>query len=99
MQNTKTTKDPKTSRARSRTSQHEQAVAFIGDFRAADDVIGDALDGLDVVIGEAQNEPPEGAADGSIGQTEWLALKAVRDHALEMRRALQRLQHVAGYER
>lgn len=51
-----------------------------------------------IVLGEAQNQPPEGMSDGSISQELWVAAKAMlnaRRDFIEARRAYRR---VWGFE-
>lgn len=54
-------------------SQLQRAAVEVGRL----DTPGCALDRLDTVVGEAQNAPPEGCADGSIDPQTWAALARV----------------------
>jgi hypothetical protein len=55
--------------------------------------IAQAVDGLDpiallLVLGEAQNAPPQGQSDGSITEMEWLATRVLVDAAMRLKDAV-----------
>lgn len=57
----------------------------------------EAMADLEEVLGEAQNSPPQGAADGSIEPEVWNALGGLRDDLAEARSGFQWLQSKKGW--
>jgi len=55
-------------------------------------------DALEVVLDKSQNGPPDGEGDGSIGERQWAALRAVVRGARDISAALDELK-IATFER
>jgi hypothetical protein len=66
--------------------QRETAVDLLSYFE--DSINWKVLDRLEEVLGDAQNGPPDGAADGSIDEATWMALRVVVESAKALRHCL-----------
>lgn len=53
---------------------------------------GDDILALETVLGEAQNGPPDGEADGSLTERRWTALRDVVQAARKFNEAIERVQ-------
>lgn len=72
-------------------TQFEEAkklVACAGATPLASSAFDVLMDAMDEIVGRTQNRPPDGEADGSIGENDWIVLCDLAEDLREARRAM-----------
>lgn len=74
-----------------RPTQSGRAFLLLSNFEKCQ-LDGDDILALETILGEAQNGPPDGEADGSFTERRWTALRVMVDAARKFNEALERVQ-------